>query len=170
VLVSTPDHVSQIMSQWGAERPDLDVSPIGLIGRLHRLAVALDLELRPVFARAGLKDGEFDVLATLRRSGVPYELTPGGLAEAMMVTSGAVTKRLDRLEKAGLIVRRVDPGDARGRRVELTPEGRRLVDEVVDAHVANEHRLVAGLTAEQRETLAELLEVWGRSLGDPPVT
>ena len=98
-----PDHVGRIMAQWAVERPDLDVSPQGIIGRLHRLAVQLDEELRPVFAAAGLSDGDFDVMAALRRSGAPYELSPGQIADTTMVTSGAVTKRLDRLEGAGLV-------------------------------------------------------------------
>ena len=95
-----PDHVDEILEQWGRERPDLDPSPIGLIGRLHRLADVLNVELRTVFAEAGLGDGDFDVLVTLRRHGAPYELTPGELGSATMVTSSAVTKRIDRLEVA----------------------------------------------------------------------
>ncbi|MFA6576099.1 MAG: MarR family transcriptional regulator, partial [Nocardioides sp.] len=121
-----PDHVGRIMAQWGVERPDLDVSPQGIIGRLHRLAVQLDEELRPVFAAAGLSDGDFDVMAALRRSGAPYELSPGQIADTTMVTSGAVTKRLDRLEGAGLVSRRTSTDDGRARRVRLTERGRAL--------------------------------------------
>lgn len=158
------DHVGRIMAQWAVERPDLDVSPQGIIGRLHRLAIRLDEELRPVFAAAGLSDGDFDVLAALRRSGAPYELSPGQLAETTMVTSGAVTKRLDRLEGAGLVSRRPDPEDARGRRVRLTARGRRLVDDLVEKHLANEHRLVSSFSEIERSRLAHLLEAWGRAL------
>ncbi|MCV2393329.1 MarR family transcriptional regulator [Actinotalea sp. M2MS4P-6] len=165
-----PDHVARIIEQWAHERPDLDVSPMGLIGRLHRLAPALDAELRPVFAAAGLSDGDFDVLAALRRAGEPYELSPGRLGATTMVTSGAVTKRLDRLEAAGLVARRVDPQDARGRLARLTATGLETVDRLVERHVANEHRLVAGLDPGQRRALAALLEAWGRALADPPVT
>ncbi|WP_232681007.1 MarR family winged helix-turn-helix transcriptional regulator [Nocardioides sp. R-C-SC26] len=160
----TRDHVGRILAQWAVERPDLDVSPMGVIGRLHRLAAVLEAELRPVFADAGLRDGDFDVLATLRRAGDPYELTPGELAATTMVTSGAVTKRVDRLIDQGLVERRVCADDARSRRIRLTAAGLALVDDVVERHVANEHRLVAGLSALDRARLAELLERWGRQL------
>jgi len=164
------DHVARILEQWRAERPDLDPSPMGLIGRLHRLAAALEAELEPVFDAAGLCAGDFDVLAALRRAGAPYELSPGGIGASTMLTSGAVTKRLDRLEGLGLVDRRPDPDDARARRVRLTADGLRTADDLVAAHVANEHRLVAGLSPAERETLAGLLATWGSALGDPPVT
>jgi DNA-binding MarR family transcriptional regulator len=160
-----PDHVGRIMEQWARERPDLDVSPQGVIGRLHRVAARLTEELVAVYARFGLGEGEFDVLATLRRSGAPYELTPTELAASTMVTSGAVTKRVDRLAERGLVSRRVGEVDARGRVVALTGAGRALVDEAFEAHMANEHRLVGLLTARDRELLAGLLERWGRALG-----
>lgn len=153
------------MAQWRRERPDVDVSPQGVIGRLHRLAHALDEELRPVFASAGLGDGDFDVLAALRRAGAPYELGPGALAATTMVTSGAVTKRVDRLVSAGLVTRRVGDQDARSRVIALTPEGLSLIDRLIEEHMANEHRLVAGLTDLERSRLAALLEKWGRLLG-----
>ena len=159
-----PDHVGRILEQWRTERPDLDTSPLGVIGRLHRLAARLDDELRTVFAAAGLASGDFDVLAALRRSGAPYELSPGELGASTMVTSGAVTKRVDRLEAAGYVGRSVCADDARSRRVRLTDAGLRLVDDVVDRHVANEHRLLAGLDRDERATLASLLEKWGRAL------
>ena len=158
------DHVARIIEQWGEQRPDLDVSPMGLIGRLHRLGARLNDELRPVFAEAGLGDGDFDVLAALRRSGPEHALTPGELGTTTMVTSGAITKRIDRLERAGLVTRTVSDTDARSRQVALTPDGLRLVDDLLERHVANEHRLVAGLSAEERERLGELLVAWGRSL------
>ena len=159
------DHVGRIMAQWAVERPDLDVSPQGIIGRLHRLSQHLHDELRPVFAEAGLSDGDFDVLAELRRSGSPYELSPGALGATTMVTSGAVTKRVDRLESAGLVRRTVDPDDARARRVRLTDDGVALIDRLFGVHMANEHRLVSGLTDLERTRLAGLLEHWGRQLG-----
>lgn len=160
-----PDHVARILAQWARERPDLDVSPLGVIGRLHRLADVLHARLRPVFAADGLTDGDFDVLASLRRAGAPYELTPGDLAATTMVTSGAVTKRVDRLERDGLVARRVAAGDARSRVVSLTEQGLELVEGLVERHVANEHRLVEGLTGPERAELARLLEKWGRVLG-----
>ncbi|WP_426245698.1 MarR family winged helix-turn-helix transcriptional regulator [Nocardioides sp. LHG3406-4] len=158
-----PDHVGRLMQQWNAERPDLDVSPMGVIGRLHRLADALNEQLRPVFAAAGLTDGEYDVLAALRRSGTPYELTPGELSASTLVTSGAVTKRLDRLEQAGLVTREVSAEDGRSRRIRLTPSGLELIDRVVEQHIANEHRLLSDLSDLERSRLAHLLEHWGRS-------
>lgn len=162
--MAEPDHVGRILEQWRTERPDLDTSPMGVIGRLHRLAARLDAELRPVFAEAGLTDGDFDVLASLRRAGAPYELTPGALGASTMVTSGAVTKRVDRLLGAGLVERRVCDDDARSRLVRLTDEGLALVDDLVERHVANEHRLLAGLSDLERSRLAHLLEAWGRTL------
>ncbi|MGZ8771026.1 MAG: MarR family winged helix-turn-helix transcriptional regulator [Aeromicrobium sp.] len=115
--------------------------------------------------------GEFDVLATLRRSGGDFELSPGDLGASMMVTSGAVSKRIDRLEKAGLVTRRVSTVDARARLIRLTDKGRRLVDEVLVEHVANEARLIAGLSADDREALAALLRKLGKSIEEagPPV-
>lgn len=158
------DHVDRIAAQWGVERPDLDVSPMHLIGRLHRLGERLHGELRAVFAEFGLSDGEFDVLAALRRSGAPYSLGAGEVARTTMVTAGAVSKRLDRLESAGLVVRAVSASDARSRQVHLTEAGVALVDRAFEAHVANEHRLVAGLTATERSDLVHLLRRWGSAL------
>src|SRR5919107_3823238 len=98
-----PDAVDRIAEQWARERPDLDVAPMLVVGRLHRAADLLDQELRTVFAQADLGNGDFDVLASLRRAGAPYRLTPTELTASLMVTSGAVTKRVDRLERAGLV-------------------------------------------------------------------
>ncbi len=163
-MTSAPDRVGRILQQWAQERPDLDVSPMGIIGRLHRLAAVLEEELRPVFAEAGLSDGDFDCLAALRRSGAPYEVTPGELAASTMVSSGAVTKRVDRLVSAGLVTRTVSDSDGRSRLIRLTDEGLRICDHVLERHVANEHRLVAGLSDLERSRLAHLLETWGKSL------
>jgi DNA-binding MarR family transcriptional regulator len=131
---------------------------MGVLGRLNEASslIARD-RLAPLFARFGLQAGEFDVLATLRRSGAPYALTPTALYEATMVTSGAMTNRLDRLEKAGLILRGPHPNDRRGIVVQLTENGLALIDAAVTAHVANEHEILAGLTGAERETLAQLL-------------
>jgi DNA-binding MarR family transcriptional regulator len=158
------DHVGRIMAQWHRERPDLDVSPQGVIGRLHRLAMRLTEELVAVYAQYGLGEGEFDVLATLRRAGAPYELTPGDLARWTMVSSGAVTKRVDRCVEQGWVTRRVSDSDHRGRVVALTDAGRELIDRAFEAHLANEHRLVGLLDELERTRLAHLLEKWGRAL------
>lgn len=151
------DAVDQILRQWAIERPDLDVSAMGVIGRISRASTALDQQLRPVFAAAGLAAGDFDVLATLRRSGAPFRLTPTQLSDSTMVTSGAVTKRLDRLERDGLVTRTVSAADGRGRTVELTDTGRDLVDAVVEKHAANEERLLSPLSAKERDQLAGYL-------------
>ncbi|GAB3051267.1 MarR family transcriptional regulator [Intrasporangium mesophilum] len=159
------DHVQHVVDQWATERPDLDASPILVIGRLHRVALALTAELVPVYNAHGLGEGDFDVLATLRRSGAPYELTPTELMEQTMVTSGAVTKRLDRLEGAGLVERRISEGDRRSRIVGLTSTGRDLIDAAMADHLANERRLLESLTASERRTLATLLAKLGAGLG-----
>ena len=162
--MTEPDHVGRIMAQWAAERPDLDVSPQGIIGRLHRLAATLTEQLVTVYGAYGLGEGEFDVLATLRRAGAPYELAPGDLAAQTMVSSGAVTKRVDRCVEQGWVTRRVSENDARGRVVALTDAGRELIDRAFEAHMANEHRLVGMLDDLERARLAHLLEKWGRAL------
>jgi DNA-binding MarR family transcriptional regulator len=158
-MVSKMGRASRAIEQWRRERPDLDVRPMAVIGRISEAAQTLSRErLAPVFARFGLQQGEFDVLATLRRSGAPYALSPTALYEATMVTSGAMTARLDRLEKAELIARSPHPEDRRGILVQLTQKGRELIDEAVAAHVENEHHILAGLTEEEQDRLIELLE------------
>lgn len=160
------DRAARAIEQWRKERPDLDVHPMSVLGRLSEAAslIARD-RLNPLFARFGLQRGEFDVLATLRRSGPPYALTPTALYEATMVTSGAMTSRLDRLEKSGLITRGSHPDDRRGVIVQLTEKGRALIDEAVTAHVENEWQILSGLTREEQDSLAELLEKLIRSVG-----
>jgi DNA-binding MarR family transcriptional regulator len=160
------DGVDLILEQWRRERPDLDTSPMGVIGRISRLSRELEQRLEPVYADHGLEPGWFDVLATLRRHGPPYELRPTDFATALMLTSSGATKRLDRLEEAGLIVRRPDPADRRGILIALTPKGRRLVDAAVADHVANEHRILGRLTKAEQRQLAVLLRKL--QLGLPP--
>lgn len=130
---------------------------MAVVGRLHRLAALLDVELRTVFAEEGLGNGDFDVLATLRRSGPPFRLSAGELAASTLVTSGAVTKRVDRLEARGLVRRTVSAADGRGRVIELTSEGRALTDELLGRHWANEDRLLHALDPHERDQLAGLL-------------
>ena len=151
------DRVTDFLAQWRRERPDLDPSPIGVLGRLARAEQLMGRELRDFFAGHGLEPGEFDVLATLRRSGAPFSLTPGGLAGSTMVTPAAVTNRLNRLERKGLIARRTDPDNRRTVHVTLTDAGRELIDDVVVAHLDNERRLLAPLTSEEQDRLAGLL-------------
>jgi DNA-binding MarR family transcriptional regulator len=153
------DGVDRILRQWRQERPDLDTSPMGVIGRVSRLSRQLEQRLDPVFARHGLEQGLFDVLATLRRSGEPYRMRPADLAASVMLTSSGITKRLDRLETAGLVERHPDPQDRRGLLIELTPAGRELIDAALADHVEAEHRLLAALGPAEREQLAGLLRI-----------
>lgn len=159
------DHVDKVLAQWRAQRPDLDVGPMGTIGRVKRLHGRLAAEMDRVFAGHGLNAASFDVLATLRRSGPPYQLSPSELIEWTMVTSGTMTNRLDRLEKQGLILRRPNPADGRGSVVALTEEGFRLIDRAVTEHVENQHRLLAGMPEEAREALDALLAQWLAEIG-----
>ena len=151
------DHVDRILAQWNRERPDLDVEPMGLLGRIARLRTHLAREIEKALAAHGLNSASFDVLATLRRSGAPYRLSPGDLIATTMVSSGTMTNRLDQLEKAGLIERSHNPADRRGVIIALTPKGLALVDEAVTSHVENQHRLLEGLGEDERTALDGLL-------------
>ncbi|MBO0124594.1 MULTISPECIES: MarR family winged helix-turn-helix transcriptional regulator [Rhizobium/Agrobacterium group] len=152
------DHVDQILAQWRKERPDLDVGPMGLLGRLSRLSTHLGREVEAVLLKHGLSSSAFDVLATLRRSGPPYRLSPGDLLAMTMVSSGTMTNRIDQLEKAGLVERVHNPQDRRSVLISLTKSGLTIVEEAVGAHVENQHRLVAHLSEEEREVLNRLLK------------
>jgi DNA-binding MarR family transcriptional regulator len=154
------DQVTRIQQAWRRERPDLDVTAIGTIGRLHRLALALTEELVVVYRAHGLSEGDFDVMAALRRAGEPYEASPSDLAASTMITSGGMSKRIDRLEGAGLVTRRVGSGDARGRVIALTAEGKALIDAAFADHVANEQRLLAMVPASERAALEATLAGW----------
>lgn len=159
------DRITQIVGQWRRERPDLDPNPLLIIGRIQQLAVVLDAALRPPFAAADLGNGEFDVLAALRREGDPYALTAGQLSQRMLVTTGAVTKRVDRLIARGLVSRSVVESDARGRVVALTPAGMTLIDRLIEEHLANEARILRGLTDSDRAALERLLARLTRAVG-----
>lgn len=143
------DAVDTILAQWKRERPDLDCSPMGPIGRLRRCAVLLEQQLELTFAEFGLSAWEFDMLATLRRAGTPHILTPTELFSTLMVTSGTMTHRLKRLESRGFIVRQVNTEDARSMLVQLTDEGLALIDRAVETHVENERQLLSALPAEK---------------------
>ena len=151
------DHVDRILAQWNRERPDLDVAPMGVLGRFGRLRAHLAREIERVLAEHGLSRASFDVLATLRRSGPPYRLSPGDLLAATMVTSGTMTNRIDQLEKSGMVERVQNPGDGRSVLVGLTPKGLAVVDDAVTAHVENQHRLVEALSPAERRELDSLL-------------
>ena len=151
------DLVDEILDQWKRERPDLDCKPMAVFGRLNRLDRVSNAAIEAWLGEHGLSRGEFDVLATLRRGGEPYTLAPTALARWMMLSSAAMTNRIDRLEAAGLVERRPDPGDRRGVLVALTPDGKRVVDAAVADHVENERQLLEPLTAEDQQTLNALL-------------
>jgi DNA-binding MarR family transcriptional regulator len=163
----TPDTVDRIISQWNEVRRDLDVAPIGVIGRVSRLSRLIDRRLATNFARYGLEDWMYDVLATLRRSGPPYELTAGDLVRQSMVTTGAITNRIDRIEQRGLVVR-ASADDRRKVIVRLTPRGLDLVDEVAVPHLATEREILSALSPRQQRDLAQLLRVLLVALGDYP--
>ena len=152
------DRADVAIEQWAHERPDLPSLPMAVLGRLSEVAERVMRDhLNPLFADAGLQPGEFDVLATLRRSGDPYMLSPTRLYEAAMISSGGMTNRLDRLESAGLIERRPDPNDRRGKLIALTTAGRFLIDQTITRHVANEEKLLSVLTTAEQEKLNALL-------------
>ena len=152
------DHVDHILAQWRKERPDLDVGPMGLLGRLHRLSTHLGREVEAVLLKHGLSSSAFDVLATLRRAGPPYRLSPGDLLAMTMVSSGTMTNRIDQLEKVGLVERIQNPQDRRSVLISLTERGLAIVEDAVGAHVENQHRLVAHLSEEERAALNGLLK------------
>jgi DNA-binding MarR family transcriptional regulator len=152
-----PDHIDRIVAQWRRERPDVDVTALGVLGRLFRIAALAETELADGLAPHGLQPGWFDLLAALRRAGTPYELNPTDLMAATMLSSGGVTKRLDRLAEADLVERRPNPSDRRGTLVRLTAAGRKTIDAAIETHAANEERLLDALSAPDRGALDALL-------------
>jgi DNA-binding MarR family transcriptional regulator len=159
------DAVDRITGQWNAVRPDVDITPVGIIGRVSRLSRLIDRRLAENFARHGIENWMYDVLATLRRSGEPYELTAGDLVRQSMVTTGAITNRIDRLEQRGLVERAGAP-DRRKVIVRLTGQGLALVDEVLDGHLATERDILASLSPRQQRDMAHLLRRALLGLGD----
>jgi DNA-binding MarR family transcriptional regulator len=151
------DEVDRLVQAWQRERPDLDISPMEVLSRITRLARHLDRARRQAFAAHDLETWEFDVLAALRRSGKPYELSPGRLLRETLVTSGTMTNRVDRLAARGLVRRAPDPADRRGVLVQLTDSGRTRVDAALSALLTNERALLTGLGAADRKRLAGLL-------------
>jgi len=151
------DHLDLIVEQWRRERPDLDADAIGILGRLFRTARLADDALAAPVRRQGLEQGWFDLLAALRRAGAPFELNPKALRLATMLSSGGMTKRLDRLEEAGLVERRPDPDDRRGTLVRLTRKGKTVIDKAAGEHAANERRLLDALGTDEQRQLDGLL-------------
>jgi len=156
-VTDVEDSVDSILGQWARERPDLDCSPMGVIGRISQLQREVHLAQRATFARHGLDVPSFDVLAALRRAGEPYQLTPTALMRTALVTSGAITQRLDRLEEKGLITRERSAADGRAVVVTLTAAGRAALDAALPDHLETEQRLLDGLSDAEREQLAGLL-------------
>ncbi|HVI52640.1 MAG TPA: MarR family transcriptional regulator [Candidatus Sulfotelmatobacter sp.] len=154
------DKLDGIVAQWKEVRPDLDTASMALFGRLARLRGHLEREINKVLTGQGLPVGGFDVLATLRRLNRPDGLSANELLAQMMITSGTLTHRLDLLEKAGWLVRRANPADGRGVLVALTEAGREMVDTAVEAHLANQQRLLEGVRLDQRDALSQLLKIW----------
>jgi DNA-binding MarR family transcriptional regulator len=161
------DHVDRVVEQWTSERPDLDPSPIRIIGRISRLSRSVDRRLKLVFDRHGLEAWEYDVLASLRRSGPPFELTAGDLLAALMITSGAVTNRIDRLEQRGLVRRAKAIDDGRVVLVQLTAAGRARIDAAVPDHLANERAILASLTPVEARQLEQLLRKVADGVASP---
>lgn len=151
------DEIDRIVGEWNATRPDLDVSATHVLQRITRLSLLQLDSFARVFAGHGLTWGEYVVLAALRRAGPPYRMNPTALYGSVMLSSGGMTKRLDRLERAGLVERLPDPADRRGRLVALTDRGRELVDAAVVDHLENEERLLGALSTSERTVLSELL-------------
>ena len=161
-----------MLAQWAETRPDLDLTPVGVIARLGRTTAYIDAGINARLAEFGLSRGSWDILASLRRNGSPYRLSPTQLYLALMRTSGAITHRLNRLERSGLITRVPDLNDGRGLLVELTPAGVQLADQVAPAHLANERSLLAALSNEEQTQLANLLRkmltAFERGQSSPP--
>jgi DNA-binding MarR family transcriptional regulator len=155
--VAHTDGVDRIIEQWRHERPELDTAAMAVFGRIYRLARIAGDEVERAYAEFGLGRPEFDVLATLRRAGEPYELSPGALAASMMLSTGGTTARLDRLEKAGLAERRPSPTDRRGVLVRLTPHGRDIIDRALGAGLARQQSLLSHLSPAAQRQLGDLL-------------
>ncbi|HLK94389.1 MAG TPA: MarR family transcriptional regulator [Nocardioidaceae bacterium] len=151
------DEVDRLVEGWSRQRPDVDVTPLHVLSRVTRLAHQLDRARRAAFSAHRLDIWEFDVLSALRRAGKPYELSPGALVRETLVTSGTMTNRVDRLVSRQLVTRRPDPDDRRGVLVRLTNAGREAVDAALDALLASERHLLAGLDRRDQQQLAALL-------------
>ena len=162
------DEVDELSEAWARERPDLDLGALAVFSRISRLARHLDLARREAFTAHGIESWEFDVLAALRRAGAPYELSPGRLLRATLVTSGTMTNRVDRLADRGFVERHPDPDDRRGVIVRLTREGKAAVDGAFTALIEAEKALLAELAATEQKQLAGLLRRLLAPFADPP--
>ena len=163
------DRARRAQEEWQRERPDLDANVMALVGRLLEATRLLERNwFLPLAGQFELHQGEFDVIATLRRSGSPYAMTPTDLHEGLMLSSGAMTSRLDRLEGKGLIERVPSPNDRRSTLVRLTPAGLALIDKALPLHVANEQQALSALTQKEQRQLDGLLAKLVVGLGCKP--
>ena len=160
------DAIDAVIDQWRRERPDVDIWPMGVLGRIVRLSRVLERENKKFLAEHSLEPFEFDVLTTLRRSGEPYELTASALLKAALVTSGAITNRIDRMEAKGLVERVRDLDDRRSVRVRLTLHGREVLDGIFSLQIANAECMLQALDSEECEQLASALRILLESFGD----
>ncbi|MFI0454397.1 MarR family winged helix-turn-helix transcriptional regulator [Actinomadura sp. 6N118] len=160
------DAVAAVIEQWRRERPDVDVSPLEVVARVMRISRLWDKEIKDFLARHDLEPGEFDMLSTLRRSGEPFELTAGTFLKASLVTTGAITLRVDRMDAKGLVTRVRDEGDRRSVKIRLTPHGLEVIDQVLPLHLANEARLLEALGEGENRELASMLCRLLESYGD----
>lgn len=151
------DAIDLVLEQWRRERPDLDLSAMGVFARIARLTRVVETAVEEVFVQHGLRQGEFDVLAALRRSGAPYTMIPSELSAVLMMSRAGMTNRLDRLEAAELVERSLDPADRRSFHVVLTGKGLEVIDAALTEHAANLARLAAGLTPEDAATLTRIV-------------
>ena len=154
------DAIDRVVEQWAKEKPELETEPMAMMGRIMRIAKYMETQVAELHKKYDMKLGEFDVLATLRRSGKPYRLTPSELIGSMMLTSGAMTNRLDKLEAKGLISREHSKEDSRSVSVQLTKDGLILIDQMMTEHVETQKKLVKSLSASQKKNTNQLLKTW----------
>ncbi|MGM7679845.1 MarR family winged helix-turn-helix transcriptional regulator [Microbacterium sp. A94] len=157
------DQVERILEQWRTEKPELDASPMAVIGRLSRAALAIESRLADTFAQHGLDASSFDVLATLLRNGPPYRLTPAELARESMISTSAVAQRLNKLEARGLVAREANPDDGRGTLVALTDSGKEVIEKALPDHIRTERAILSSLSRQEQTTLALLLSRIGNA-------
>ena len=157
---TTPDRVDGLLAQWTVQRPELDISPLEIVARIARVSSHLDRTVDGMLAELDLKWWEVDVLGALRRAGPPFRLSQGALSERLMVTSGTMTTRVDRLEERGFVAREQAEHDRRGVVVYLTEEGEAVIDNAMTPHLANLQRLIDPIPEEMRPTIAEALRLW----------
>jgi DNA-binding MarR family transcriptional regulator len=155
-----PDTVDQILAAWRAVRPDLDPSPLELVGRVIVLAGLLERSVDEALAKHALSLGQFDILATLRRQGAKGGMTPTQLLRSVVLSSGGMTSRLDKLEAAGLIDRKPDPSDRRGVVVSLTAKGRKVIDAATATRFQEAQDSLPDIPAGERKVLADMLRAW----------